>query len=161
PRPVGRAAAVGDDVEAQLPVGRLGGRVHLVGRRLPLPIGHDQLEVLDQSLDRAVYRQLVGQHHLAVDVHVDRAGRQVLDGGRDDVDALAHLLHAHQVAGQAVPLPGANHLEGPGQLVVGEVGLVLADVADHAGGAGDGPGGAQVDGVFPGQHADVLAALDE
>src|SRR5262249_11419541 len=159
--PVGGAAAVGDDVEPQLAVGRLGGAVDLVHRRLPLPVRHDELKVLDQALDRAVDRQLVGQHHLAVGVHVHRPRREVLDGRVDDLDTLPHLLHAHQVAGQAVALLGADHLEGALQVGVGQVRLVLAQVADDAAGPGDGPGAAEVDRLLAGQDADVLAALDE
>src|SRR5262249_28731345 len=47
------------------------------------------------------------------------------------------------------------------EIVVGKVGLVLAQVADHATGPGNRSGAAQIDGVFLRQDADPLHAIDK
>ena len=57
----------------------------------------------------------------------------------DDLQALAHLGHAHQVAGKAIAGRRAADLEI--EIGVGQIRLVLAQVARHAAGPGDRPGG--------------------
>ena len=57
-----------------------------------------------------------------------------------------HLLHADEVAGVAVARRRADDLEV--EVGVGQVRLVLAQVADHAAGPRDRPGAAQVDRVL-------------
>src|SRR5207247_191155 len=96
---------------------------------------------------------------LAVGFYRPRAAGQVLDRLLNDLQALQHLLHAHQIAGITVPRRGTDDLEI--EVFVGEVRLVFAQVAHHAAGPGNRSGAAQVDGIFLGEHADALGPLDE
>ena len=85
--------------------------------------------------DRRIHLLLVGQRRPLVDADVHRARRQVLDRLLDDLQALAHLGHPHQVAGEAIAGRGAADLEI--EIGVGQVRLVLAQIAGHAAGPGD------------------------
>src|SRR5262249_44800113 len=159
PCPIGDTTAVGNDVEAQLTVRRLGRRIDLVNRRLPAAVRHDQLEVLDQSLDAAVNRRLIGQHQLALNIDVDRPRGQVLDALGNDLDALEHLLHAHQVTRIAVTSGGADDLEV--EFGIGQVWHIPAQVADDAAGPGDWTAAAGVDRLVLRQDTDAARTLDE
>jgi len=144
--PVGDATAVSDNVKAQLAIRRLHRSIDFLPRRLPAAVEHDQLEVLDQALDTAVRCQLVRKDDLAVNVHVDWPARQVFNGLIDDVNALDHFLHAHQVAGVAIPGRGTDDLEI--QIRISQVRFVFSQIAHHAAGPGNGAGAAQIDGIF-------------
>jgi len=65
----------------------------------------------------------------------------------------------NKVPSQAVAGCGTDDFEI--KILVSQVGLVLAQIADHAAGAGDGTGATQVDRIVFGEDADPLRALDK
>src|SRR5262249_53054365 len=84
---------------------------------------------------------------------------QILERLLDNLDALEHLLHADLVAGIAVALGGADDLEI--EILVGEIGLVFAQIADDAAAAGDRARAAEADRILFREDADIPRALDE
>src|SRR5262249_39019867 len=116
-------------------------------------------KMLDQALDVAIGRRLVGNHALAFQVHIDSAGRQVFNCLANDLETFQHFIHAHQVTSKAVAGLGADHFEV--KILVREIRLVLAKITDDAAGASDRPAATQVDRVFSGQDANALAAVDK
>ena len=75
-----------------------------------------------------------------------------------DLDRLAHLLHADDVAGPDVAVVGDRHLEL--ELLVAGVGHVAAQVPVDAARAQRRSGDAERDGVCGGEVADALEAAD-
>src|SRR5439155_3432511 len=84
----------------------------------------------------------------------DRAVRQLRQALADDFRALPHLLHADPIP--VVRVAVLSDGDFPFHLVIGAVGLGLADVVGDAGPAQDRAGTAEIDGVFGGNHGDVL-----
>ena len=124
--------------------------------------------MLDEPLDAAIDLGLGRLGGLGVGEGVDGAAGDVVDQLLDDEDRLLHLFEADQEAAQHVAGGGDGDLEvhGAGALAVpvvfeAEVGLVLADVALHAAGPGDGAAEAPVDGFFFGDHADAFDPVAE
>src|SRR5262249_41754370 len=105
------AAAIGYDIESQLSVWRFGSRVDFFFRRLPLPIGHDQLEVVNQPFNAAVSRRLVWKYGLIIGSNVDRSRRQILNSLTYDLEALGHFFHAHKEAGITIAFLSADDFE--------------------------------------------------
>jgi len=157
--PVGRLTAVAHDVEAELSVGRLDRGVRLRARDLEAAVGHRELEVGDRALNRRVDLLLRRPRHPLVDAHVDVARREVFQRLMHDLQALAHLLHADEIPGVAIP--GARTADLELEVLVGEIGLVLAEVAGHPAGPGHGAGGAAGDRLFLREHTHALGAVDE
>src|SRR5262249_13972208 len=151
---VGTAGAVGDDVPAQLAVGRLAVAVDLAPGDLdPL---HDDLEVPHHALDGRVDLGLGGQHVAPV-VEDGRAGLHLREALQDDGLRLLHLLDAHVVAVEVVALGPQGHV--PAHLVVDPVGMGLAHVVVHARGPQHRSGEAEVHGVGAGDPAGVAGAI--
>src|SRR3954454_5118699 len=163
----GPGAAVADHVVAELAAGRLDRHVDLPGRH-PETLG-DQLEVVDQGLHGLAHDvldvlegvahavgaevELGGPGDLAVLDH-DRSGLEPVEPLLDELERLADLGHAHQVAAPGVAGVGGRDVEVVG--LVAEVGLDLAQVPRQAGGAQDGAGGASRDAPGDVEVADVL-----
>src|SRR5579883_2640472 len=159
PGAIGHTAAVGNNIITQFAVGRFNGRVNFIDRRVPLPIGYNQLEMVDQTLDTSINRELIRHRDLAVGVHVHGAGWQVFDGLMNDLAAFEHFFHANEIASVAIAFAGTDDFEI--EILICQVRLILAQIADDAAGASDGAGAAQIVGVFLGQYANVLGAFDE
>jgi hypothetical protein len=79
-------------------------------------------------------------------VNVDRAGRQVLQRLLDELDALKHLLHPHQVTGVAVAAVGTDDLEI--EVRIGEIRLVFPQITEDAAGPGQRSRATEVDRVL-------------
>ena len=128
--PRGLGGAVGAHVAAQLSAGGLDRVVDLPGRHAEA-LG-DELEVVDQRLHRG--RELVPgrQRDLAVLGDVRPLG-QAVERLFDDVHRLVDLRHAHGEAVVVVADGADGDLEG--EVVVGAVGVGLAQVPRVAGGA--------------------------
>ena len=159
PGAIGGLAAIAHQIEAELAVGRLGRSVGFATGNLEAAVAHRQLEVGDRALDRGIDLLLGRQGRSLVDAHVHGAGRNVFERLRHDLQALPHLRHPYEVAGIAVARRRAADLEV--EVFIGEVGLVLAEVAGHAAGAGHRAGGPGVDGLCFGEHTHALRAVDE
>ena len=151
---VGLGAAIGHDVAAQLPAGRFHRRVGLPRRHLEA-LG-EELEVVDQGLHRLVDAGPGRRGDLLV-LHPVVAAGHALDDLADQPHRLADLVQADGVAVEGVAV-GADH-DVEVQLVVGQVGLVPAQVPGVAGGAQDGPGGPEGQGLVGGDDPDALQAL--
>jgi len=145
-RAVGHAAAVGNHVITQFAIGRFNGRIYFLNRRMPLPIAHNQLEMMNQPFDAAINRQLIGHGHFAISIDVDWTGRQILDGLVNNFTAFEHLFHADEIARITIALTGTHDLEI--EIAVGQVWLIFAQVADDAASASDRSRTAQIDSVF-------------
>src|SRR5262249_10501884 len=76
--------AVGDQVDAELALGRLDGRVYLAGRHVKA-LGVE-LEVVDERLHRALHLAARRRHDLVV----DDADRSLAVGSAQPLDALLH-----------------------------------------------------------------------
>ena len=113
----------------------------------------------DRPLDRRIDLLLRRSCNPLVSADVHLAGGDVLDRLTEDLQALAHLLHADEVAGIAIAGGSAADLEVV--IGVGKVGLVLPQVTGDAAGAGHGACGAAVDRLLLREHADALRAVDE
>ena len=158
-RAVGTLTPVAHEVEAEFTVGRLGRSVRFPTGNLEAAVAHRQLEVGDRALDRGVDLLLGRQGRPLVDADVYGAGGDVFERLRHDLEALPHLGHPHEVAGIAVAGRRAADLEV--EVFVGEVGLVLAEVAGDTAGAGHGAGGSAIDRFLFREHAHALRAIDE
>ena len=150
---VGTTAAVRDDVDAHLALGRLDGRVRLAGRHLEA-LG-EELEVMDERLHRVLHLGASRRHHLVV-VGPHLARRHLVQALLDDAQALSHLLHAHQVAIVGVAVDAEWHVEL--DLVVGVVRLALAQVPLDARAAQHDAAEAERERVLGRHHADADGA---
>src|SRR5438445_7409614 len=92
--------------------------------------------MLNQSLDTAIGGRLVRNRGLVVESNVYRTGGNVLHGGRYDLERLDHLLHPNPVARKTISTRGTDHLECALKFGIGEIRLILAEIADDARGAG-------------------------
>lgn len=159
-------AAVADDVVSQFTVSGFLAAVALGQRGLPAAVTHDEFEMLDKAFDRAVNVLLVWLDHLAIGEAIDRSGGDAVDELLDDGDALLDLFYPNEIPRVGVAGIGHDDLElhGLSALTVpvigkAQVGLILTDVAHNAAGAGHWAGARPSDGLFLGQHADVLRAI--
>src|SRR5262249_19694077 len=100
-----------------------------------------------------------GHNRVVATPTVPGPARQVVQALVDDLQALLHLLHPHQVAAVAVTAQGADHLEI--EVLVRQVRLILAQVAHHAAGPRHRPRAAPVDRLLLGQDADPAGPVDE
>ena len=154
--PPGALAPVAHDVVAELPVGPLRVAVDLaLGRQDALV---DQLEVVHEGFDVRVDLGL-GRYGHALVVGDDRALGQLRQRLLDDPQALAHLLHAHEVA--VVAVAHRPHGDVEVVLLVAGVGMVLAHVVGDPGAAQARADPAPVERVLPAHDADALEAVHE
>ena len=126
---VGLVRAVGHQVDAELPLGRLDRGVHLA-------FGHvhalgDELEVMDQLLHALFHLEARRRRDLVVvDHHRARVLAQPVDALTHDAVRLAHLLDAHQVAVVAVAALADRDVEL--HAVVDLVGLLFPQIPGDA-----------------------------
>ena len=155
---VGHVGAVGDQVDAEFALRRLDRRVGLPGRNaIALRV---ELEMVDQRFHRALHLGPFGRRDLVV---VGRHGTvqrlQAVERLVDDMQALAHLLYAHEIAVVAVAVPADGNVEAV--ILIAVVGLRLAQVPGKAGGAQHRPREAPVQRVLRRDDADIDRALLE
>src|SRR6185312_8609556 len=117
--------------------------------------------MLNQPLDAAIRRGLIGDGRLVVERDVDWPGRQVLDCGLDDIQRFTHFIHADEVAREAVASLCADDLKRTLQFRISQVRLVLAEIADDAGSAGHRTAATRIDGVRFRKYSDAAGAIDE
>src|SRR5450759_1141374 len=152
--------AVGDQIDAELALGRLDRGIHFAGRHVEA-LGVE-LEVLDQRFHGALHLAALGRHDFAV---VDRDPALALGAAQffqallHDFYGLAHLLHADAVAIIAVAVLADRYVEF--HLGIALIGLRLAQIPGRTRAAHHHPGEAAVPGVGELNHADVDGALLE
>lgn len=126
--PVGSLATITDQVHGHLALGSLNGRVGLTRRhRVTLSV---QKEVVDQSLHVLLHGSTRRRRHLVV-LNLDGARGHLVQALVDDAEGLTELLHTAEVAVVAVTVDTNGDVEL--DLVVGVVGLGLADIPWHTG----------------------------
>lgn len=126
--PVGPLAAVTDQENGHLTLGRLDGGIGLPGRNR-VALG-EQEEVVDESLHVLLHGGTGGRRDLVV-LDTDRAGRHLVQTLVDDAERLAEFLHTAEVSVVAV----AVHTDGDVELdlVIRIVRLRLADIPRDTG----------------------------
>ena len=112
---------------------------------------------MDQRLHLRLHLLAVGQNDLRR-VGDDASFRQPIERLQADAHALAHLLHAEDVASPDVAVVRDGHVEL--ELLVTRVGHVTADVEVDAGSAQRRAGYTERDGIGGGKIADALEARD-
>ena len=122
-------------------------------------IRHDDFKVLNQAFDAAINRWLRRQDRMTFGVHIHRPGRDIFESLLDNLQAFEHLTHADQVASKAVAALRAHDLEI--EVVVSQIGLVLAKITHNTAGACDRPGATEVDRVRLRQHANAFDTVNE
>src|SRR5690625_4093580 len=105
---VGTIGAIGDEEDGKFTLGSLHGRVGL-SRRHVIALGVE-LEVVDQRLHRTLHLAAPGRGNLLI-LHHHRALRHLFDALPDDAHRLAHFLHAHEIAIEAVTTLAYRDLE--------------------------------------------------
>ena len=153
-------AAVGDEIDAELALGRLDRGINLAGRHV-IALGVE-LEVVDQRFHRALHLGALGRHDLVV-VDRDRAlpvrAAQFFDALLHDAHRLAHLFHADAVAVVAVAVLADRNVEF--EFGIAFVRLRPAQIPGRARAAHHHAGEAPVPGILQLDHADIDVALLE
>src|SRR5205814_133154 len=103
--------------------------------------------------------RLVGQDQPVGHGNVHRPGRQVFYRLIDDLEALEHFVHAYEIPMETIADRRADDLEI--EIAIGQIRLVLAQVAGDAAGPRDRPGRRAVDRLGFRQDANAFGALDE
>src|SRR5579875_303336 len=153
---IGPIGAVGHQVDAELALGRLDDRVGLASRHM-IALGVE-LEVIDEGLHRPLHLGARRRGDLLVLHHEWPAGHP-LAALLDDLETLAHLLDAHQIAVIAVAVLADRNIEI--HLGIDVVGLGLAQIPGHARSAQHRPAEAPVEGILSADDADIDGALLE
>ena len=153
---IGPVGAVGYEIDPELALRRLDGGIGLAGRHMEA-LGIE-LEMVDQCLHGPLRLGAGRRRHLMVLGDMGSVGHA---GGAlpDDRDALAHLLHADEIAVVAVAVLADGDVEF--HLVVSGIGLRLAQVPGGAGGAQHRSAEAPVECVLQRHDPDVDQALLE
>ena len=98
---IGLVGAVGDQIDAELALGRFDGGIDLAGRHV-IAFGVE-LEMVDQRFHRALHLAALGRHDLAI----GRGNRAVLSSPSRQFDA---LLHDPRPTGASLPCgSGSGH----------------------------------------------------
>ena len=126
--PVGALTAVADNVDTHLSLGSLNGRVCVAGGH-GVALGVEQ-EVVDQSLHVLLHGGAGRRRDLVV-LDTDGPGGHLVQALVDDAEGLAKLFHADEIAVVAVTVSADGDIKF--DLVVGVVGLALADVPRNTG----------------------------
>ena len=153
--PVRPLAAITDHVHTHLALGRLNSAVCLA-RGDSVALGVKQ-EVVDKRLHVLLHGGTRRWRNLVV-LDLDGAGRHLVQALVDDAERLAELLHAAQVAVVAVAVDADGNVEF--DLVVGVVGLRLADVPWYAGSSKHDTREGVVEGIGGRDDADALGSAD-
>src|SRR5207245_6774679 len=157
---VGLVAAVGDEIDAELALGRLDRGVDLA--RGNVKAFGVKLEVVDERLHGALHLGALGRDDLVVD-HRDRplpfARGELLQALLHDLGRLAHLLHADAIA--VVIVAVLTHGDVEIELGVAFIGLRLAQIPCRARSAHHHAGEAPSPRIGERDHADVDVTLLE
>ncbi len=109
---VGLVSAVRDEIDAELALRRFDGGVNLAGRHVVALCV--ELEVVDQRFHRALHGVALRRHDLAVEVRHRAAAvltEQAVQALAHDLRRLTHLLHADEVAVEAVAVLADRNVE--------------------------------------------------
>jgi hypothetical protein len=121
-------AAVADEVHTHLTLGGFDGRVGLTGGH-GVTLGEEK-EVVNQSLHVLLHGGTRGRGDLVV-LDADRAGGHLVQALVDNAEGLAELFHTAEVTVVAVTVNTNGDVEL--HLVVGVIGLRLADIPGNTG----------------------------
>ena len=149
--PIRPLAAVANDEDAHLALGRLDGAICLAGGD-GVALCEEE-EVMDEGLHVLLHGG-AGRGRDLVVLDADGARRHLVEALVDDAERLAELLHAAEVAVVAVAVDADGHVEL--HLVVRVVGLALAHVPGHAAAAEHDAREGVVEGVGGGDDANAL-----
>src|SRR6266849_7336324 len=106
----GLVRAVGNEVNAELPLGGLDRGIGFAGRHVEALA--EDLEVVDQLLHVALHLDARrGRHLVVVGNHRPRVLAQPVDALPDDAVRLAHLLDAHQISVVAIAVHAHRNVE--------------------------------------------------
>lgn len=152
---VGSLGAVGDDENTHLTLRGFDGTVSLAGR-YGVALGVEQ-EVVNESL-HVLLHGCAGRGSDLVVLDLDGAGGDLVEALVNDAQGLAELLHAAEVAVVAVAVDADGDVEF--DLVVGIVGLGLADVPGDTGAAEHDTGERVVESIGGTDDTDTLGAAD-
>src|SRR5690606_31845519 len=158
--PIGAVGAVGDQIDAELALGRLDRRIDFTCRH-PVALSVE-LEVVDDGFHGALHLAALGRYNLAVgsgDRPLPFRFIQLADALQHDGRRLSHLLHPHQVAIVAVAVLADWNVKI--HLVVALVWLRLAQVPGTAGAADHYPRESPSPAVIEGDDADIGVPLLE
>src|SRR5580700_5105379 len=108
--------------------------------------------MMDQLLHFRQHSFLVREQNLRVR-RIHRAIRQIVDGLLEDAHALPHLLHAYEIAVVAVADTAKGYIEI--EILIGTVGMRLADVPIDSRTTEARAGDTQVDRVLLSEDADA------
>lgn len=153
--PVRPLAAIADDIDAHLPLGRFDGRIRLPGRD-GVALCEEQ-EMVDQRLHVFLHRGAGrGGDFVVLDTH--GAWRHLVQALMDDAQRLAELLHPAQIPIIAIAVHAHGDIEL--HLAVRIVRRALAYVPGHPGAAQHDAREGVVERVGGGHDADALGAPD-
>jgi hypothetical protein len=153
--PIRPLATVRNEEDAHLALGRFDSAVGFAGRH-GVALAEEQ-EMVDQCLHVLLHGGARRGCDLVV-FDLDRAGGHLIQALVDNAEGLAELLHAAEVAVIAVAVHADGHVEF--DLVVGVVGLRLADVPGNARSAQHDAREGVVDGIGGGDDAHTLCTSD-
>ena len=151
-RPLG---AVGDDENTHLTLGGLDGAVGLT-RRNGVTLGVEQ-EVVDESLHVLLHCGAGRRSDLVV-LDLDGASGHLVQALVDDAERLAELLHAAEVTVVAVTVDADGDVEL--DLVVGVIGLGLADIPRDTGSTEHDTREGVVEGISSADDTNTLGTAD-
>ena len=151
-RPLG---AVGDDEDTHLTFGRLDGAVSLTGRDC-VALGVEQ-EVVDESLHVLLHCGARRRGDLVV-LDLDGTSGHFVQALVDDAEGLAELLHAAEVTVVAVTVDADGDVEL--DLVVGVIGLGLADIPRDTGSTEHDTREGVVEGISSADDTNTLGTAD-
>lgn len=152
---VGPLGAVGDDEDTHLTLRGLDGAVCLA-RGHGVTLGVEQ-EVVDEGLHVLLHGGARGRGDLVV-LDLDGAGGDLVEALVDDAEGLAEFLHTAEVAVVAVTVDADGDVEL--DLVIGVVGLRLADIPRHTRAAEHDTGERVVESVGSADDTNALGAAN-
>ena len=113
---------------------------------------------MDQGFHVVLDLGALGRNHLVIlDRHRPRIGAQPVDTLTDDAVGLAHLFHAHQIAVITIAVHADRNIEI--DLMIGRIGLLLAQIPFDAGAAQHGTGETELQCPLRRDHTDAHGAL--
>ena len=152
---VGPLGAVRDDEHTHLTLGGLDGAVCLSGRNC-VTLGVEQ-EVVDESLHVLLHGSARRRSDLVV-LDLDGASGHLVQALVDDAERLAELLHAAEVTVVAVTVDADGDVEL--DLVVGVIGLGLADIPRDTGSTEHDTREGVVEGISSADDTNTLGTAD-
>lgn len=151
--PIRPFAAIADDKDAHLALGRFDGAVGFPGRD-GIAFGEEE-EVVDECFHVLLHRCAGGRGDFVV-FHSDGTGRHLVEALMDDAEGLPEFFHAAEVAVVAISVNAHGHVEV--YLIVGIVRLAFPHVPGDARAAEHDARERVVESVGGGDDTDALGA---